>query len=612
MSTFRSSSIFRELGKVYGLPKREIDILSDYPHKADKNSPIIARILHVAEKIQDFPNHRSIHAGGVLISEAPIYRYSALDLPPVGLPTVQWDMYISEDIGFEKFDILSQRGIGHIKDAADLVWKNRQVKVDVHDVASFKKDPLIKQQLKEANTIGCFYIESPGMRGLLKKLKCDTYIHLVAASSIIRPGVAKSGMMKAYIQRFHNPQSIQYLHPVMEEQLKETYGVMVFQEDVLKVCHHFAGLDLADADVLRRAMSGKFRSKAEFQRIIDKFFAGCKANGHPEEISKEVWRQVESFAGYSFSKAHSASFAVESFQSLFLKTYYPKEFMVAVINNFGGFYKTWVYVTELRKTGVNLHLPCVNESDALTNIKGNDVYLGLALIESLEQNTLEAILKERSYNGPFRDLPDFMERVPVSVIQVKLLIKAGAFGFVGLGKKQLMWQAHMGLKKAPVLIQDAMQAILFERPHKEYVLPSLVHNNIEDAYDEIELLGFPVSMTDFELLDEAGSAKSGEHLAPTTAQQLPHYLHQHICILGNYVTTKGVKTSRGDMMAFGTFYDVENNFFDTTHFSASLKQYPFAGRGVYRIEGRVVVEFGFYSIEVERMEKLATKPDPRY
>jgi DNA polymerase-3 subunit alpha len=612
MSTFRSSSIFRELGKVYGLPKREIDILSDYPHKADKNSPIIARILHVAEKIQDFPNHRSIHAGGVLISEAPIYRYSALDLPPVGLPTVQWDMYISEDIGFEKFDILSQRGIGHIKDAADLVWKNRQVKVDVHDVASFKKDPLIKQQLKEANTIGCFYIESPGMRGLLKKLKCDTYIHLVAASSIIRPGVAKSGMMKAYIQRFHNPQSIQYLHPVMEEQLKETYGVMVFQEDVLKVCHHFAGLDLADADVLRRAMSGKFRSKAEFQRIIDKFFAGCKANGHPEEISKEVWRQVESFAGYSFSKAHSASFAVESFQSLFLKTYYPKEFMVAVINNFGGFYKTWVYVTELRKTGVNLHLPCVNESDALTNIKGNDVYLGLALIESLEQNTLEAILKERSYNGPFRDLPDFMERVPVSVIQVKLLIKAGAFGFVGLGKKQLMWQAHMGLKKAPVLIQDAMQAILFERPHKEYVLPSLVHNKIEDAYDEIELLGFPVSMTDFELLDEAGSAKSGEHLAPTTAQQLPHYLHQHICILGNYVTTKGVKTSRGDMMAFGTFYDVENNFFDTTHFSASLKQYPFAGRGVYRIEGRVVVEFGFYSIEVERMEKLATKPDPRY
>src|SRR5690606_14103745 len=159
------------------------------------------------------------------------------------------------------------------------------------------------------------------------------YLSLVAASSIIRPGVAKSGMMKAYIQRFHEPDKIQHLHPVMGEQLAETYGVMVYQEDVLKVCHHFGGLDLADADVLRRGMSGKYRSKAEFEKLVDKFFANCNAKDYPLEVTKEVWRQVESFAGYSFSKAHSASFAVESYQSLFLKTYYPLEFLVAVINN---------------------------------------------------------------------------------------------------------------------------------------------------------------------------------------------------------------------------------------------------------------------------------------
>lgn len=636
MSTFRSSSIFRELGKVYGLPKSEIDILSDYPHKADRNSPIIARIMHMAEKIQDFPNHRSIHAGGVLISEEPIFKYSALDLPPVGLPTVQWDMYMSEDLGFEKFDILSQRGIGHIKDAADLVWKNQRIKVDVHDVISFKNDPLIKQQLKEANSIGCFYIESPAMRGLLKKLKCDTYIHLVAASSIIRPGVAKSGMMKAYIHRFHHPESIEYLHPVMKEQLEETYGVMVFQEDVLKVCHHFAGLDLADADVLRRAMSGKFRSKAEFQRIIDKFFAGCKANGHPEEVSKEVWRQVESFAGYSFSKAHSASFAVESFQSLFLKTYYPKEFMVAVINNFGGFYKTWVYVQELLKTGVNLHVPDINESEVLTVIKGNEVYLGFGLIESIEHKTIEAILEERNFKGAFTSLSDFMDRVRVSVIQTKILIKAGAFSFTGLGKKQLMWQAHMffsekqGLGSTrkqltantsssytaqngqPTLLAETLQTILFEKPHKEFTLPSLVHNAIEDAYDEIELLGFSVSMTDFELLEENLQVLEEKYQVLVSAKQLNHYLHKSVSIIGNYVTTKGVKTIRGDYMAFGTFYDTESNFFDTTHFPPSLKDSPFAGKGVYLIQGRVVEEFGFYSIEVAHMKKLATKPDPRY
>lgn len=623
MSTFRSSSIYRELGKVYGLPKREIDILSDYPHKADRKSPIIAKILHIAEQIQDFPNHRSIHAGGVLISEEPIFQYSALDLPPVGLPTVQWDMYQSEDIGFEKFDILSQRGIGHIKDAADLVWQNKRIKVDVHEVQKFKNDPHIKQQLKDANSIGCFYIESPGMRGLLKKLKCDTYIHLVAASSIIRPGVAKSGMMKAYIQRFHDPKSINYLHPVMQEQLEETYGVMVFQEDVLKVCHHFAGLDLADADVLRRAMSGKFRSKAEFKRIVDKFFANCKERGYPDELTKEVWRQIESFAGYSFSKAHSASFAVESFQSLFLKTYYPMEFMVAVINNFGGFYRTWVYVNELKKTGAKLHLPCVNESDRFTCIKGEDVYLGFTHIESLEQKSIEAILQERRNNGPFLSFSDFMDRVPISVLQVKILIKCGALRFCGSGKKHLMWQAYslQQERNAPVqhvnnatvnepqamqvLVQQMVQSVLFTNPHKEFTLPALVHNHIEDAYDEIELLGFPVSMSDFDLLQT-------EYRGDVMGKDLSKYLDQTVRMVGNYVTTKSVKTVRGDYMAFGTFYDIETNFFDTTHFAQTLEKHPFSGRGVYLIEGKVVEEFGFYSLEVSRMAKLPTKPDPRY
>jgi DNA polymerase-3 subunit alpha len=481
------------------------------------------------------------------------------------------------------------------------------------------------------------------MRGLLKKLKCDTYIHLVAASSIIRPGVAKSGMMRAYIQRFHDPKSINYLHPVMQEQLEETYGVMVFQEDVLKVCHHFAGLDLADADVLRRAMSGKFRSKAEFQKIIDKFFANCKEKGYPDELSKEVWRQIESFAGYSFSKAHSASFAVESFQSLFLKTYYPMEFMVGVINNFGGFYRTWVYVTELKKTGAKVHLPCVNESDQFTNIKGEDVYLGFTHIESLELKSIEAILVERSTNGPFQSFIDFIDRVPISVLQIKILIKVGAFKFCGMGKKNLMWQAYSLQPVQPIrqaqgdvrrrridsndesssaftlnrdvslslpkgiqnLVQETMLELLPAKSHKEFTLPALVHNEIEDAYDEIELLGFPLSMSEFDLLQT-------DYRGDVVAVDMSKYLGQTVRMLGNYVTAKNVKTVRGDYMAFGTFYDVQSNFFDTTHFAQSLAKYPFEGRGVYLIEGKVVQEFGFYSVEVNKLAKLPTRPDPRY
>ncbi|MGC9342221.1 MAG: PHP domain-containing protein, partial [Bacteroidales bacterium] len=301
ISTFKGRSIFRELGKVYGLPKSEIDLLVNEPSNPLNKGEITETIYNLGSKIIDFPNLRSIHAGGVLISEEPITHYVALDMPPKGLPTTQWDMYVAEDIGYEKLDILSQRGIGHIGDAANIIYQNRGISVDVHRVQEFKKDAHVRHQLEQGETNGCFYIESPAMRGLLKKLQCSDYLSLVAASSIIRPGVAKSGMMKEYIKRFHNPDGFEYLHPVMEQQLKETYGVMVYQEDVIKVCHHFAGLDLADADVLRRAMSGKYRSKKEFERITARFVSNCRNRGYPDELTQEVWRQISSFAGYSFS-----------------------------------------------------------------------------------------------------------------------------------------------------------------------------------------------------------------------------------------------------------------------------------------------------------------------
>mgnify|MGYP001547937430 CR=1 FL=1 len=165
----------------------------------------------------NMPNQRSIHAGGVLISEEPITYYTALDLPPKGMATVQWDMYEAEKIGFDKYDILSQRGIGHIKEAIKLIEQNHGHRVDIHDVKTIMNDPLVRAQLRSGNTIGCFYIESPAMRQLLQKLCCDDYITLVAASSIIRPGVAQSGMMREYIYRYHNRDKINYIHPLFEE-----------------------------------------------------------------------------------------------------------------------------------------------------------------------------------------------------------------------------------------------------------------------------------------------------------------------------------------------------------------------------------------------------------
>jgi DNA-directed DNA polymerase III PolC len=601
MSTFRGKSIVRELGKVYGLPKEEIDNLIDNPSAESNRNEITDIIFSTGLRIADFPNMRSIHAGGVLISEEPITCYTALDMPPKGFQTTQWDMYTAEEIGFEKLDILSQRGIGHIKESAEIILRNRSIDVDVHAIQKFKHDPKVKDYLRSGETKGCFYIESPSMRGLLQKLRCDDYKTLVAASSIIRPGVARSGMMKEYIHRFHNPGKFEYIHPVMKEQLEETFGVMVYQEDVLKVCHHFAGLDLSDADTLRRAMSGKHRSKQEMKRIIDRFFSNCREKGYPDEITKEVWRQIESFAGYSFSKAHSASYAVESFQSLWLKAHYPLEFMVAVINNFGGFYRTWVYVHEAKRFGAIIQLPCLNRSNYKTTIYKSDIFIGFIHITGLQENLARSIDEIRNSGGSYTDLADFVARTGPGLEQVTLLIRSGAFRFTGKKKAVLLWEAHMLINSK----QQEYAGSLFFPPAKSFSLPDLEYKSIEDAYDEIELLGFPVSMTWFDMLE---TGFRGE----ITASAMKENIGRRVRMVGHLATVKYIKTIRNDWMNFGCFIDPENEFFDSTHFSKSLAKYPFKGSGTYLILGKIVEEFGFPSIEVEKMAKLPVKPDSRY
>ncbi|MEA3316766.1 MAG: DNA polymerase III subunit alpha [Bacteroidota bacterium] len=601
ISTFKGKSILRELAKVYGLPKDEIDELIRYPERASKSDSLFVDIYNLAQKIQGFPNLRSIHAGGVIISEKQLTAYTALDMPPKGYPTTQWDMYIAEEIGFEKLDILSQRGIGHINDAVDLVKQNRGEVIDIHDIKNIKSDKKVKNQLQIGETIGCFYIESPAMRGLLKKLNCDNYITLVAASSIIRPGVAKSGMMKEYIKRFHNRDNIKYLHPVMEKQLKETFGVMVYQEDVLKVCHHFAGLDLADADILRRAMSGKFRSKAEFEKIEEKFFDNCNKKGYSKSLANEVWRQIESFAGYSFSKAHSASYAVESFQSLYLKAYYPLEFITAVLNNFGGFYRSWVYINEAQRQGANIELPCINNSEYLSIIKKTDIYLGFVYINDIEQNIINKIVDKRENGGCFTSLDNFIFRTEITKEQLILLIRINALRTINTSKIELLWELQMyyGKKTAKYRTRE-----LFEIPKKEFVLPKLKQSKLENSYDEIELMGFPISLSLFDILQ---TKFRGEILS----SEMNNYVGKTVKMLGRLVTIKYVYTVRKEIMNFGTFIDVDGNFFDTVHFPNSLKKYPFQGNGIYLILGKVVEEFGFSSIEVQKLARLPYKHDTR-
>jgi DNA polymerase III alpha subunit len=388
----------------------------------------------------------------------------------------------------------------------------------------------------------------------------------------------------------------------MEEQLKETFGVMVYQEDVIKVCHHFAGLDLADADVLRRAMSGKYRSRKEFDRIAQRFFDNCHDRGYPDGLINEVWRQISSFAGYSFSKAHSASFAVESFQSLYLKTHYPLEFMTAVINNFGGFYRTWVYFNEARRWGGSIHLPCVNRSEYKTTITDRDIFIGFIHLQNLEQQVAGMIINERNEHGCYKSMEDFLQRVPIGLEQVIILIRISALRFTGKSKKELLWDSHLILGSQKK--KDPMRE-LFPVQKRKFKLPELEQTALENSYDELEILGFSVTIPAFELLQ---TSFRGE----IPARQMLKHTGKKVRMLGNLVTIKHVHTKHRQWMNFGTFLDVEGEFFDVVNFPDSLKCFPYRGQGIYLVFGEITEEFGFPGMTVEKMAKLPYKPDPRY
>ena len=607
-NTFQYRAVVRELGKVFGLPKHEIDKLSRGKFSSNELDQLGHLVLRYSTYIQGFPSHLSIHAGGILIAEKSIHYHTGTFLPPKGFATTQFDMVVAEDIGLHKFDILSQRGLSKIQDALHIVHKNKpeDILLDIRNLQAFKQDEKIKSILRDGRAMGCFYVESPAMRMLLKKLKVDTYLGLVAASSIIRPGVSNSGMMREYILRFTDPKRRQDAHPVLLDIMPDTFGVMVYQEDVIKVAHYFAGLSLGEADVLRRGMSGKFRSREEFKRVENQYFKNCEARGYGSELAQDIWRQIESFAGYAFAKGHSASYAVESYQSLYLKAHYPLEYMVAVINNFGGFYSTEFYVHEARKLGGIVEAPCVQQGDYPTVIRGTIIYLGFVLLHGLDETVGVTIGRERQEGGPFHNLTDFIDRVSIGIEQLTLLIRIGAFRFTGIAKQTLLWEAHHMLKGHKQSAVPAASPSLFKGTvsSHDYKVPLLEQSALERAFDEIELLGFPLA-DPFLLADEPMDQG-------TTAIELPEKLGHFVIGYGYLVTVKDTKTQKGDRMNFATFIDQNGDFLDSVHFPNIAAQFPFRGKGLYKIQGRVVEEFGFYSIEASALYKLAVIPDPRY
>ena len=473
----------------------------------------------------------------------------------------------------------------------------------MHDIKRFKEDERIKRLLREADAVGCFYVESPAMRMLLRKLQVDNYLGLVAASSVIRPGVAQSGMMQEYIKRYRHPERKEGISPTLYQLMPETFGVMVYQEDVIKVAHYFAGLSLGEADKMRRGMSGKFRSREEFAEVKQKFFKNSvEIKGNSIELTQEVWRQTESFAGYAFAKGHSASYAVESYQCLFLKAYFPLEFLVATVNNYGGFFSTELYVLEAKRLGANIESICVNKSLVETTIYGTTIFIGFHLLNSLESKTARAIEKERLCNGEFVDFQDFVNRVKISLEQIALLIRINAFRFTGKDKRELLWESHMRVAPAKKI---STEKELFSVSGREFEIPKLTSTAGENAFDELELLGFTLKPF-FDLLSEPSKRSI------TLSKDLPVLNGQNVWVKGYLIHVKKTQTSNGQLMCFGCFIDTEGEWLDTVHFPNVMQQFPFRGKGVYEVYGKVVLEYDCVIIEAQYLEKMGVIEDPRY
>lgn len=602
--TFKRRAVIRELGKVFGLPKAEIDKLSAGFLEYKDLDEMEKLVFRYSSLIAGFPNYLSVHSGGIMITEDPIHKYAATFLPPKGFATIQFDMNVAEDVGIFKFDILAQRGLSKITDTIEVVKENQpEAEVeDMENVAVFKNDPNVNNLLRTGNCMGVFYVESPAMRGLFQKLQTDDYLGLVAASSIIRPGVSNGGMKEEYIKRHRNPERRKQAHPVLGEILADTYGVMVYQEDVIKVAHFFAGLSLEEADVLRRGMSGKRMSHKDFGRLEDKFRSNCKERGYSPELTEEVWNQILSFAGYAFPKGHSASYAVESYQSLYLKYYFPLEFMVSCLNNGGGFYDVETYIQEIRKCGGRVHAPCINKSGHHTVIYGKDIYLGMGYIKELEIKVVQRILEDRNFFGPYRSFDDFIDRLSISIDQLSILLKIDAFRFTGVDKHHLLWKAYFKLTKSKTRTD---QQLLFKPPHRDFELPELSHSFLIDAYDQMELLGFSLH-NHFNLL------KNPIKTSAIKAKELSNYIGREVEIYGNLITAKRTPTVNKQYMCFGTFFDADKEIFDTVQFPRATEKYPLHSKGIYLCRGKVMEELGYVCISVDWIERQETEGDPRF
>ncbi|MGI6296716.1 MAG: DNA polymerase III subunit alpha [Armatimonadota bacterium] len=462
VSCLKARSAIRDLGKAMGFANDDISRLASalphiggrrireaiekYPELRNSNLPIarMETLIDICEKVDDFPRHLSVHLCGVVISKGPLTDLVPLEWATKGVIVSQFDKDDIEALGLVKMDILGLRNLSAIEDSLPAIKKNYSVELDIDNIP-FDDEPTY-EMLRSCDTVGCFQVESPGMRGLLGRLQPRVFDDVIAQISLFRPGPMQADMINPFIARRHGEEEVTYPHPSLEPILKETYGVILYQEQVISVSHALAGFSYGQSDSLRRAMTTD-RSQEEMEKIKESFIEGAKKKGVDLLIAEDVFSKLRAFAAYGFCKAHAASFAKIAFQTAYLKTHYPAEFFAGILNNEPmGFYPANVIVEEARRLGIELLEVDVNLSEARDvplAIIDNDrtvkaIRIGLNHVKNISEAEVESIIKARNIR-PFSSFADFCLRTKCDRPTIENLINCGAFDSFGIPAGKLMW-----------------------------------------------------------------------------------------------------------------------------------------------------------------------------
>ncbi len=615
-NTLATRAALREIAKVYGLTAAEIGkALNSLQRRADFVDVQPGRtvqgwardvckalnlrnpwpdILYWSTQLDGHFRNLGLHPGGVVLVPDEIRRYVPVEISASNLPVIQWEKDQTEEAGLVKIDLLGNRSLAVIRDALAAVARNTGLVIDYATWYPIT-DPATSELIRRGETMGCFYVESPATRLLLKKLwagmpparkaVADVFEYLVVVSSIIRP--ATNMFADEFVRRAHG-QWYRSLHPLLDEVLHETHGIMVYQEDVMKVSVALGGFSVEDGDQLRKVLSKKHKARQlrDYQR---QFYEGATVRGVQQHVIDAIWAMIMSFAGYSFCKPHSASYAQVSFKSAYLRAHYPAEFIAAVVSNQGGYYSAFAYLSEGRRMGLAILPPDINASVWAYTGSGTTVRVGLMQIKGLQEDLAKRIIADREQQGPYRSLSDFLGRVKLDYAQAKLLIKAGCFDSIAgdLTRPALLWRVFAAQATKP----------------PTYIPIPTEYSRQKKLQHELALFGFPLHCHPLDLFPE-GLAGTSRILA----KDLDQYVGQEVTLIGWLLTEKIVSTKKGEPIEFMTLED-QTGMYDATLFPTTYRHscHLLATNQAYLLTGLVEAHFSTITLTVHTLRLLTPR-----